>query len=162
MLIPQMCELNMTVRFSQTLGLKLKGFTLIEIMVVVVILGILAALVAPNVIRRVDDAQIVKAKNDIRAIDSAIKMFRLDNFKYPTTDQGLDALVTRPADPSIRNWPEGGYLDQSGALTDPWGNKYQYLYPGTKGSEYDIFTYGADGQPGGEGIAGDLGNWNLD
>lgn len=136
------------------------GFTLIEIMVVVVILGILAALVAPNVIRRVDDAQIVKAKSDIRTIDSSLKMFRLENFKYPTTDQGLEALVEKPADPSIKNWSEGGYLDK--LLKDPWGYEYQYLYPGTQGSEFDLFTLGADGQPGGDGINADIGNWNLE
>ena len=138
-----------------------RGFTLIEIMVVVVILGILAAIVAPNVISRIDDAQINRAKQDIRAIESALQLYRLDNFRYPTTDQGLEALVTQPADPSIRNWRKGGYLDK--IPVDPWGSPYQYLYPGQSGtSEFDVFTLGADVQPGGEGINGDIGNWNID
>ena len=135
------------------------GFTLIEIMVVVVILGILAALVAPNVISRIDDAQINRAKQDIRAVESALHLYRLDNFKYPTTDQGLEALVSQPADPSIRNWRQGGYLDK--LPVDPWGAPYQYLYPGQNG-EFDVFTLGADQQPGGEGINSDIGNWNID
>jgi general secretion pathway protein G len=135
-----------------------RGFTLIEIMVVVVILGILAALVAPNVISRIDDAQVNRARQDIRAVESALKLYRLDNFKYPTTEQGLEALVTQPSDPSIRNWRQGGYLDK--APMDPWNNPYQYMYPGQQG-EFDIFTFGADGQPGGEGINADIGNWNV-
>ncbi|KPK59503.1 MAG: type II secretion system protein GspG [Gammaproteobacteria bacterium SG8_31] len=135
------------------------GFTLIEIMVVVVILGILAALVAPNVISRIDDAQINRAKQDVRAVESALHLYRLDNFKYPTTDQGLEALVSQPADPSIRNWRQGGYLDK--LPKDPWGSPYQYLYPGQNG-EFDVYTLGADQQPGGEGINSDIGNWNID
>lgn len=137
-----------------------RGFTLIEIMVVVVILGILAALVAPNVIRRIDDAQIAKARQDIRAYETALNLFRLDNFKYPTTDQGLQALVQQPGDTSIRNWKPGGYID--GLRKDPWGNDYLYLNPGTKGKEYDLYTLGADGQEGGEGINADVGNWNAE
>mgnify|MGYP001816647113 FL=1 len=135
------------------------GFTLIEIMVVVVILGILAALVAPNVISRIDDAQINRAKQDVRAVESALHLYRLDNFRYPTTDQGLDALVNQPADPSIRNWKQGGYLDK--IPVDPWGTPYEYLYPGQNG-EFDVYTLGADQQPGGEGINADIGNWNID
>ncbi|MEJ2274682.1 MAG: type II secretion system major pseudopilin GspG [Woeseiaceae bacterium] len=122
------------------------GFTLIEIMVVVIIIGILAAIVAPNVIGRVDDAQITK-------------FYRLDNFSYPTTEQGLEALVTRPNDPSIRNWKPGGYLDR--LPVDPWGNPYQYLNPGNNG-EIDIYTLGRDGRPGGEGLDADLGNWDQE
>ncbi len=137
-----------------------KGFTLIEIMVVVVILGILAALVAPNVIRRIDDAQVAKARQDIRAYETALNLFRLDNFKYPTTDQGLEALVQQPGDPSIRNWKPGGYID--GLRKDPWGNDYLYLNPGSKGKEYDLYTLGADGQEGGEGLNADVGNWNAE
>jgi general secretion pathway protein G len=137
-----------------------RGFTLIEIMVVVVILGILAALVAPNVIRRIDDAQIAKARQDIRAYETALNLFRLDNFKYPTTDQGLQALVQQPGDTTIRNWKPGGYID--GLRKDPWGNDYLYLNPGSKGKEYDLYTLGADGQEGGEGINADIGNWNAD
>lgn len=135
------------------------GFTLIEIMVVVVILGILAAMVAPNVIRRIDDAQIAKAKQDIRSFETGLNLFRMDNFKYPTTDQGLGALVAKPGDPGIRNWREGGYLN--GLRKDPWGNDYHYVNPGAHG-EYDLFTLGADGEEGGEGINADVGNWNIE
>ena len=135
------------------------GFTLIEIMVVVVILGILAALVAPNVIRRIDDARVTKAKQDIRAYETALNLYRMDNFRYPTTDQGLQSLVTRPADPNIRNWKEGGYID--GLKKDPWGNDYAYISPGTRG-DYDLYTLGADGQPGGEGNDADIGNWTIE
>jgi general secretion pathway protein G len=136
------------------------GFTLIEIMVVVVILGILAALVLPNVMGRIGQAQTTKVKTDIQAYETALSLFKLDNFKYPTTDQGLEALVKQPADPSIRNWKEGGYIKS--LRKDPWGFDYQYVYPGTHDGEYDIFTLGADGQPGGEGDNADIGNWNVD
>lgn len=137
-----------------------RGFTLIEIMVVVVILGILAALVAPQVIRRIDDAQIAKVKQDVRAYETALNLFRLDNFKYPTTDQGLQSLVRQPTDSSIRNWKPGGYIDSM--RQDPWGNDYHYVYPGTHGKEYDLYTLGADNQQGGEGVNADIGNWNTD
>jgi general secretion pathway protein G len=135
------------------------GFTLIEIMVVVVILGILAALVAPNVIRRIDDARVTKAKQDIRAYETALNLYRMDNFRYPTTEQGLEALVKQPLDPNIRNWKQGGYID--GMKKDPWGNDYAYISPGTHG-EIDLYTLGADGQPGGEGPDADIGNWNIE
>ncbi|MDZ7643649.1 MAG: type II secretion system major pseudopilin GspG [Woeseiaceae bacterium] len=135
-----------------------RGFTLIEIMVVVIILGILAAIVAPNVIGRVGDAQIAAAKQDIRGIENALKFYRLDNFSYPTTEQGLEALVTRPNDPNLRNWKQGGYLER--LPRDPWGNPYQYLSPGNNG-EIDIYTLGRDGRPGGEGEDADIGNWDL-
>jgi general secretion pathway protein G len=137
----------------------MRGFTLLEIMVVVVILGILAALVAPQVIRRIDDAQITKVKQDIRAYETALNLFRLDNFKYPTTEQGLRALVQQPTDPSIRNWKAGGYID--GLKQDPWGYDYHYVYPGTHGREYDLYSLGADNQEGGEGLNADIGNWNA-
>jgi general secretion pathway protein G len=136
-----------------------RGFTLIEIMVVVVILGILAALVAPNVIRRVDDARITKAKQDIRAYETALNLYRMDNFRYPSTEQGLEALFKQPTDPNIRNWKQGGYVD--GLKKDPWGNDYLYIAPGTRG-EYDLYTLGADGKPGGEGPDADIGNWNIE
>ena len=136
-----------------------KGFTLIEIMVVVVILGILTALVAPQVIRRIDDAQVAKFKQDLRAYETAFNLFRLDNFKYPTTDQGLKALVANPGDATIRNWKAGGYID--GLKQDPWGNDYHYQYPGTHGKEYDLWTLGADNQEGGEGVNADVGNWDV-
>ncbi len=135
-----------------------RGFTLIEIMVVVIILGILAAIVAPNVIGRVGDAQISAAKQDLRGIENALKLYRLDNFSYPTSEQGLEALVTKPADPSIRNW-KGAYLDR--LPKDPWGNPYLYLNPGNN-AEIDIYTLGRDGRPGGEGEDADIGNWDIE
>ncbi len=138
--------------------LRERGFTLIEIMVVVIIIGLLAAIVAPQVIGRVDDAQIEKARADIRNIDSALKFYRLDNFSYPTTEQGVEALVSKPNDPGVRNWKAGGYLDR--VPKDPWGNPYLYLNPGNNG-EIDVYTLGRDGRPGGEGIDADLGNWNI-
>lgn len=132
------------------------GFTLIEIMVVVVILGILAALIAPNVISRIDTAQLTKVRQDIRAIESALKLFRLDRFRYPTTEEGLAALVTPPAD-SSQAWPSGGYLDR--LPTDPWNRPYLYLQPGNHG-ELDVYTLGRDGVEGGEGVDADIGNWD--
>ena len=137
------------------------GFTLIEIMVVVIIIGLLAAVIVPQVVGRVEEARVAKARQDIQALSTALTLYRLDNFKYPTTDQGLRALVQQPADPSIRNWRAGGYLGQ-GSLRDPWGNDYQYVFPGTHGHEYDLFSFGADGQEGGEGNDADVGNWNMD
>ena len=138
-------------------NLKEQGFTLIEIMVVVIIIGILAAIVAPNVIGRVDDAQVTKAKAEISNIENAMKFYRLDNFAYPTTEQGIEALVSKPQDPNIRNWKPGGYLDRM--PKDPWGNPYLYLNPGNNG-EIDIYTLGRDGTPGGEGLDADIGNWD--
>jgi general secretion pathway protein G len=137
-----------------------RGFTLIEIMVVVVILGILAVLVAPNVISRIDDARVAKAKQDVRAYETALNLYRLDNFKYPSTDVGLQALVEQPNDPSVRNWRAGGYIDSM--RKDPWGGDYLYVYPGTRGREYDLYSLGADGQPGGDGPNADIGNWNIE
>ncbi len=136
-----------------------RGFTLIEIMVVVVILGILAAIAVPRIMNRPDAARITKAKQDIRVMEGALKLYRLDNFNYPSTDQGLQALVAQPAgDPPAKNWKDGGYLDR--LPKDPWGNQYQYLSPGVKG-ELDIFSMGADNLPGGDGPNADIGNWNL-
>lgn len=128
-------------------------------MVVVIIIGILAAIVAPNVIGRVDDAQITKAKAEIANIENAMKFYRLDNFAYPSSEQGIEALVNKPADPNVKNWKAGGYLERM--PNDPWGNPYLYLSPGNQG-EIDIYTLGRDGRPGGEGIDADIGNWNLD
>jgi general secretion pathway protein G len=136
-----------------------RGFTLIEIMVVVIIIGLLAAVIVPSVINKVDDARISKAKADIQGLETALTMYRLDNSKYPTTDQGLQALVVQPTDPSIRHWRIGGYLAH--VSKDPWGGDYQYVYPGTHGKEYDLYSLGSDAQPGGEGTAADIGNWNV-
>jgi len=135
------------------------GFTLIEIMVVVVILGLLAAVIVPTVISKVDEARVAKAKQDIRALEAALTLYRLDNSKYPTNEQGLTALVKQPTDPSIRHWRQGGYLQR--VSKDPWGYDYQYVYPGTHGQEYDLFSLGADNAPGGDGINADIGNWNI-
>ncbi len=133
------------------------GFTLIEIMVVVVILGILAAVVVPKIMDNPDKARIVKAKNDVQAIKGALDLYKLDNFNYPSTDQGLEALVSQPGgSPEAKNWKQGGYLDR--LPKDPWGNDYQYLNPGVN-AEIDIFSYGADGHPSGEGVNADIGNW---
>lgn len=135
------------------------GFTLIEIMVVVVILSILAAFVVPQVMDKPDQARLTKAQQDLRAIETALDLYKLDNFRYPNTDQGLEALVEQPTIPPIpNNWKQGGYLKR--LPTDPWGNPYRYLSPGRNG-EYDIYTLGADNQEGGEGPDADLGNWEL-
>ena len=136
---------------------KRRGFTLIEVMVVVVILGILAALIVPKIMDRPDEARVVAARQDIASLVQALKLYRLDNHAYPTTAQGLQALVTKPTvDPVPPAWH--GYLER--LPMDPWGHPYQYLSPGLQG-EIDIFSYGADGAPGGEGNNADIGNWML-
>ena len=136
-----------------------RGFTLIEIMVVVVIMGILAALVVPKLMGRTDDARIAAAKQDISTIMQALKLYRLDNQRYPSTEQGLQALIVKPTSgPAANGWKTGGYIDK--LPKDPWGNPYQYLSPGLKG-EVDVFSYGADGQPGGVGNDADIGSWDL-
>lgn len=135
------------------------GFTLIEIMVVVVILGILAALVVPQVMSRPDQAKVTVAQGDIKAIGAALGMYRLDNQAYPSTQQGLEALVRKPSgNPPPKNWNADGYLKR--LPVDPWGNVYQYLAPGTKGA-FDLYSLGADGKQGGSGLDTDIGNWDL-
>ena len=133
------------------------GFTLIEIMVVVVIMGVLAALLVPRLMGRTDDARILAAKQDTATLMQALKLYRLDNQRYPTTEQGLHALIARPTNgPQPANWKSGGYIDRLNK--DPWGNPYQYVSPGTR-NEVDIFSFGADGQPGGTGNDADIGSW---
>ena len=135
---------------------KQKGFTLIEIMVVIVILGILGALVVPRLMGRPDEARAVAARQDINTLAQALKLYRLDNARYPTSEQGLSALVSKPSSgPQPKNWKPGGYVER--LPVDPWGNPYQYAAPGTHG-EIDIWRLGADGEPRGEGGDADVGN----
>lgn len=137
-----------------------RGLTLIELMVVVVILSILAVVIVPRVIDRPDQARVARAQADIAALSAALNLYRLDNATYPTTDQGLQALATRPtAQPVPANWAQNGYIDRVPA--DPWGRPYQYLAPGVHGP-FDVFSLGADGRPGGSGVNADIGNWQLD
>jgi general secretion pathway protein G len=139
-----------------------RGFTLIEIMVVITILGILAALIVPRVVGRTDDARITAAKQDIGAVMQALKLYRLDNGRYPSTEQGLRALIEKPStEPLPNNWKAGGYLERAGVPKDPWGKEYQYLNPGRDGREIEIFSLGRDGQTGGEGPDADIGSWQL-
>jgi general secretion pathway protein G len=155
MSFPQQSPVN-----RRAFGRKSAGFTLIEIMVVVVILGILAAIIVPKLTSKPGEARQVKAQQDIRSLESALEMYKLDNFYYPSTQQGLEALVAKPSgDPQPRNW-KGGYVAR--LPKDPWGYPYQYISPGTKGGEYDVYSQGADGKPGGEGEEADVGNWNIE
>ena len=134
-----------------------RGFSLVEILVVLVIMGLLISVVAPTVLNRADDARIQKVHADFKAIETSLKIYRLDNYVYPTTEQGLDALVERSAlDPEPRNFKEGGYLPE--LPIDPWGRPYLYLSPG-ENSEIDLYSLGADGLSGGEGQNADIGNW---
>lgn len=136
---------------------KQSGFTLIELMVVVVILALLATFVVPQIMDRPEQARVVKAQQDIRSLESALKMYKLDNFAYPSTDQGLEALVKKPdGNPKPRNYNPKGYLES--LPQDPWGNAYLYLNPGEHG-EIDIYSLGADGAAGGTGYDADIGNW---
>jgi len=138
---------------------RFAGFTLIEVMVVIAILAILAALIVPKVMSRPDEARVVAARQDIAALMQALKLYRLDSKRYPTTEQGLHALVARPSQAPIPdNWKTGGYVER--LPMDPWGKPYQYLNPGLHG-ELDVFSYGADGTLGGEGFDADIGNWSL-
>jgi general secretion pathway protein G len=133
------------------------GFTLIEVMIVIVILGVLAALIVPKVMGRPDEARVAAARQDIFTIMQSLKLYKLDNRRYPTTEQGLAALVQKPSQaPVPQSWSAGGYLEK--LPNDPWGQPYQYLNPGLHG-EIDVMSFGADGQPGGQGADADIGNW---
>ncbi|MCG6907840.1 MAG: type II secretion system major pseudopilin GspG [Desulfobacteraceae bacterium] len=142
-------------------NLNHKGFTMIELMVVIVILGILAAIIAPRLVGRTDEARITKARVDITNLETALKLYKLDNGVYPTTEQGLQALVEAPETGTTpRNWREGGYLEKNRVPKDPWGNDFVYLSPGVNG-DFDLSSYGADGLAGGEGINADVNNWEI-
>jgi general secretion pathway protein G len=142
-------------RFSR----KFKGFTLVEVLVVIVILGILAAVIVPNVVGRAHDARVAAAKQDVATLSQALAMYKLDNARLPTAEQGLKALVEKPtSSPAPNNWRTGGYIPR--LPNDPWGNPYQFANPGLRG-EFDVFSFGADGKSGGEGESADLGTWNL-
>ena len=137
---------------------RARGFTLVEIMVVVVIIGILGALVVPKLLGRTGESRVTAAKVDIATMMQALKLYKLDNQRYPTTEQGLNALIAKPTTgPAANGWKDGGYIEK--LPKDPWGNPYQYLSPGVKG-EIDVFSYGADGQPGGNGEDADVGSWH--
>jgi len=139
-----------------------EGFSFLELMVVVVILGILATYIAPRFMGRTDDAKAVKAKVDILSIETALKLYKLDNGHYPTTEQGIAALVEKPStEPVPLNWKEKGYLEKARVPKDPWGKDYLYLSPGIH-DNYDLISYGADGVPGGEGKNKDVNSWDLD
>lgn len=145
---------------SAKAGNRDRGLTLIELMVVVVILSILAVVIVPRVIDRPDQARVARAQADIAALSAALNLYRLDNATYPTTDQGLQALATRPTAPPVpNNWAQNGYIDRVPA--DPWGRPYQYLAPGVHGP-FDVFSLGADGRTGGTGVNAVIGNWQID
>ena len=138
------------------------GFTLIELMVVIVILGILAGLIIPRIMGRPEEARRMKARVQIESIETALKLYKLDNGSYPTTEQGLQALVEAPEIGQLaRNWREGGYLEKGRVPRDPWDNDYVYLSPGAH-DDYDLISYGADGEPDGEGDNQDINSWELD
>lgn len=139
-----------------------RGFTLIEIMVVIVILAILAAVIAPRIIGRVDESRVTESMVQIKNFETALKMYRLDNAKYPSTSQGLVALVVKPTtNPVPRKWHKGGYLEKNKIPKDPWGYSYLYLSPGLHG-DYDLLSYGADGLKGGADFDADINNWEVD
>ncbi|UCB46115.1 MAG: type II secretion system major pseudopilin GspG [Spirochaetota bacterium] len=139
---------------------KFDAFTLIELMVVIVILGILAAFVVPRLTRRPEEARVTKAKIEISNLEQALELYYLDNGMYPSTEQGLTALIEKPQVGDIpQNWQEGGYLAKGKMPNDPWGNPYVYIAPGVYNSDYDLYSLGKDGQDGGEGYDADITNW---
>lgn len=140
-----------------------RGFTLIELMVVVVILGILAGLIIPKIIGRTDEARRLKARMQIEQLEQTLKLYYLDNGEYPTTEQGLNALVEKPTiEPMPKRWRDGGYLEKGKIPLDPWGNPFVYVSPGVHSRDFDLVSYGADGVEGGEGKDADIESWNLD
>jgi general secretion pathway protein G len=139
-----------------------RGFTLMELLVVIIILGILATIVLPKIMSRPEEARRVKAKMDIQALESALNMFKLDNGFYPSTEQGLAALIEKPdIGRAARHWREGGYMEKGKVPKDPWGTEYVYISPGDYG-EFDLISYGSDGEPGGEGADADVESWNIE
>lgn len=150
--------MNIEDRWGREDGKGEEGFSLLELMVVVVIMSILALVIVPRVIDRPDQARVARAQSDIAILENALQLYKLDNLRYPTTEQGLAALVEQPQQaPIAENWATNGYIDR--LPDDPWGNPYQYLAPGVRG-EIDVFSYGADGTQGGDGLDGDIGNWS--
>jgi len=139
-----------------------KGFTLIELLIVIVILGILATFLVPKIMQKPDEARVAKAKNDIMAIETALKMYKMDNGVYPTTMQGLKALIQKPSIPPIpQHYKDGGYLDTNSVPKDPWGNPYIYRSPGDNSRPYEIISLGADGKEGGSGVNADIKSWEI-
>ncbi len=139
------------------------GFTLLEILIVITILGILASLIAVRIMDRPGEARAMKARMDIQTLENALKLFRLDNAFYPSTDQGLRALVEEPTVGRIpRNWRKGGYIEKGVLPKDPWGNDYLYLSPGVHNEDFDLWSYGADGEEGGHGEDADVTNWAVE
>ncbi len=139
-----------------------KGFTFIEIMVVVVIIGILATFLVPKIIGKPDEARVAKAKSDIKVLESGLKMYKMDNGRYPTTEQGLAALIKKPViEPVPRNWKKGGYIEAEDVPLDPWGNEYIYRSPGEADRDYEIISLGADGKEGGDGVNEDIKSYNI-